>query len=149
MLENENFLRKEIDKRRSKNVSEEIKGLEKIGMGNNRIVYRIKTDFYGKENKGCVLKISLFDSIENKQEVQAWNKYKKTKHKIYITPIIKHSQDYTWLLMPYGDPVPEDIVSNEIIKYLEDLGGTDISKKDFIYLSGNASGMRCCDYASL
>lgn len=54
-----------------------------------------------------------------------------------------------WILMPFGDSVPEDLVDTELKNLLQDVGGSDISGDDFVYMDGNFASQRCCDYATI
>lgn len=148
-INNRSLLKREIKDRYENAGLGDPKGLKKINSGHNRIVYKIVNKTYGTKAKDMVIKIQYPNSTENKDEIKVWKKYKKTKFSKYLVPIIDHSNDYNWLLMPYGKSVPKQLVDNELYNLLVDKGGTDISKDDFIYKKGNYANQRCCDYASL
>lgn len=148
-INNRSLLNREIKDRYENAGLGDPKGLKKINSGHNRIVYRIVNKTYGTKAKDMVIKIQYPNSIENKDEIKVWKKYKKTKFSKYLVPIIDYSNDYNWILMPYGESVPNELVDNELYNLLVDKGGSDISKDDFIYNEGNYTNQKCCDYASL
>lgn len=149
-LKNTAYLQSQIRERYENTNVGPIEGLEKLDSGMNRIVYEIIGDTYGSQAKGMVLKIQHPDSIENREEVQAWEQHKNTKYEQYLVPVADYSPTYEWLVMPYGESVPEGLVDMDLHEILYDnLAGTDISKDDFVYMEGNASNQRCCDYASI
>lgn len=148
-MENTQALKNAINKRYSESGLGDPPGLKKLNQGHNRIVYIIVDETYGQDVEGNVLKVSLPSSIENEQEVEAWKKYEDTEYGKYLVPIIEYADDYTWVVMPYGESVPSGLVDQELIECLRDIGGSDISDDDFIYMNGNFSNQRCCDYATL
>lgn len=117
-------------------------GLKEIGAGGNRVVYRITNSKYGSGIEGHVLKI---DSVENEMEVNAWEYSQDKYYNDYLVPVISRADDYSWILMPYGESVPEGLVDEELYEELCDLA-SDISKNDFVYID---NVQKCCDYASI
>lgn len=120
-----------------------LEGLKKIDQGKNRMVYKIIDNIYGEDVENKAVKVD-FD-IENKMEVKAWNDYKNTEYEKYIVPIRHHSNDYSWIIMDYGEPIEPSYVVDDLYKKLNDIG-TDISKNDFVI---HDNRQKCCDYASL
>jgi len=51
-------------------------GLEEIGNGFNRTVYRVTDDTYGQEVEGMVIKVQHPDSYENRTGREVWRRYK-------------------------------------------------------------------------
>lgn len=120
-----------------------LKGLDKINSGKNRIVYKIVDNTYGEDVKGKVVKID-FD-IENKMEVESWKYCKNTQYEKYVVPIRYHADDYSWIIMDYGEPIEASFVIDNLYKSLNDIG-SDISKDDFVIHNNR---QKCCDYASI
>lgn len=143
-IENIGYLRNQINGSKV-----DLDGLERINAGHNRIVFRVTSDLYGADINGMVVKVGYSDTLENRQEVGVWNKYKNTKYASYIVPVLSYADDYSWVLMPYGNSVPKDLVDNELYNSLVDIGGTDITKDDFVYMDGNFTNQRCADYATI
>lgn len=148
-MNNKQYLSEQIKQRYNSNNLGSIKGLNRIDSGLNRIVYKVIDFTYGEDVKGMIIKVNYPDSNENKMELNAWKKYKNTKYEKYIVPIKEYDANYNWILMPYGESVPEYLVDEELVELLKDMNGTDISKNDFVYMDGNFSGHRCCDYATI
>lgn len=148
-IENKEYLTRQINERYEKSKLGDPAGLKRVNSGSNRVIYKVKDQTYGIEIEDMVVKIQYPGSIENRQEVKVWNKYRDTKYSDYLVPIPEFADDYSWILMPHGEPVPKGVVDDELHKLLQDLGGTDISKDDFVYMSGNFANQRCADFATL
>lgn len=148
-INNRLYLKKQIKDRYENTGLGDPEGLQKINSGHNRIVYQVIDKTYGVKAKDMIIKIQYPNSTENEEEIKVWEKYKNTKFSKYLVPIIDYSNDYNWILMPYGESVPNELVDNELYNLLVDKGGSDISKDDFIYNEGNYTNQKCCDYASL
>lgn len=148
-LENRVYLQSQIQERYNKTGLGDPDGLTKINSGMNRTVYKITNDTYGTDAVGMVVKVQHPTATENREEVAAWEQFKNTRTEKYLVPIVDYAERYEWVLMPYGEPVPDEMVDLELVELLRDQNGTDISKDDFIYMEGNAANQRCCDYASL
>lgn len=149
IVENREYLERQIRERYEESGLGDPDGLEKIGSGFNRTVYKVVDDTYGQEAEGMVVKVQHPDSHENRMECEVWRRYKGTKFEKYLVPIKDNSSSYEWILMPFGDSVPEDLVDTELKNLLEDVGGSDISDDDFVYMDGNFANQRCCDYATI
>lgn len=148
-VKNRNYLSSQIRKRFHKTGLEDPDGLNKIDSGLNRIVYRISGDDYGSDVIGMVIKVQHPDSLENNIESELWEEYEDTNVAKKLVPVLDSSRNRDWILMPYGEPVPRELVDEELYQSLLDLGGTDITKDDFVYMDGNFANQRCCDYATL
>lgn len=143
-LNNRSFLNSQIENRYKETDLGDPVGLDRIGGGSNRIVYKIIDDTYGSKCLGMVMKINYPHSDENSREKRIWQKYKDTKYSNYLVPVIDSGQD--WLLMPYGESVPEKLVDQKLYDVLYELGLNDLSYDDFVYINGS---QMCCDYATL
>lgn len=148
-MNNKEYLTSQVNERYENNNLGDPIGLTKIDSGHNRIVYRVTDSTYGSDVKGMVIKVQYPNSFENKEEFKVWERYKNTRFEKYLVPIKEHSYDFSWILMPYGESVPESLLDEELMNQLYDLNGSDVTKDDFVYMDGNFARQRCCDYASL
>lgn len=146
-LNNRRLLELEIKRRYQETGLDDLPGTNKIDSGSNRIVYRIMDDTYGEKFKGMVLKINYPYSNENNKEYEVWKRYHGSKYENYLVPIFDYGDE--WILMPYGEPINEESVDQELYNTLSNLRFNDLSYDDFVYLDGRYSGQKCCDYASL
>lgn len=144
-MKNQGHLLTQIRRRREGTAESPPDGLKKIGIGSNRIVYRIQDETYGSENIGNVIKVGLSDNVENEQEHAAWKYFSDTQYEPYLVPIIETGPNREWIMMPYGKPVDKGDVNYEMYGKLEEVG-SDITLDDFVIHDG---GQKCCDYASI
>ena len=84
---------------------------------------------------------------ENREEHRCWNKLGNSQIGDHLVPVESRSDDFTWILMPYYQPVKPSLVDEQLYQRLSRLG-SDISRTDFVEDRENDRQM-CCDYATL
>lgn len=116
-------------------------GLEFIGKGRHREVYRITSDRFGERNRGRVLKfgVSEVGCRANQHEFETWMVVKSTDLHKHFCPIRHKSSDYTYIIMDFAETLEKfsDDVNEFIHSFsrdvtidgirLENQGGTDIN----------------------
>ena len=120
----------------------EIDDLSKIGVGNNRVVYKITNDKYGEDVREHVVKIERY-GVKNQKEWNAWEYFQGKQLEKYLVPVKYHAENFSWIIMPYYPPV--DSANSQIVEILDDYG-SGISETDFV--EGEERHL-CCDYASI
>jgi serine/threonine protein kinase len=137
-------LGKKLEKARVKEELDDIKGLERLGIGTARMVYRIKTDRYGSKYKGKVVKKAIptpdnSAKKDNKREVQTWMTVKGNENMVkHFCPIREFAQDYSWLVMDYAKPVKFSGIRSKkkkheikkLIKFIREQKDLDIDNKN-------------------
>lgn len=119
---------------------------EKVGVGNNRVVYRIRSNPYGLEPSEYVVKVSR-TGVENREECRVWRELKDTDFSDNLVPVTDYSDDFTWIVMPFHSQLKPELVSQELYDVFSE-HSSDVSKTDFVENRETGRQM-CCDYATL
>lgn len=119
-------------------------GLQRIGAGNNRIVFRVVDDRYAAASNGDIVKRAYPYVDENERERAIWNAVEGGDFEEYFVPVIGSSPDAVWIVMPYAEET-SNIPSERVQVVQERFGGSDVSKNDFGVYGG---AVRCYDYGS-
>lgn len=131
--------------RREDALPTEEEGLERIGSGNNRIVFRIIDDsFVAASVEGMVLKRAYPYVDENQRERTIWSTVRGTQYESYFVPVVAAAEDNLWVLMPYAEE-PSHVLDERIQTLRDVFDGRDISHSDFGVYEGES---RCYDYGS-